>query len=223
MTPGYHQIRLSFDARRDVVWRSLWRFHFSKLISPDDCVLDLGCGYGDFINNVMARRRIAVDRWEGFPAYVDPNVERVVASVTDLDFIEEGGVDFAFASNLFEHLSHEVLTHVLEILQRKLAAGGTLNILQPNYRYAYREYFDDYTHVSIFSHISICDFLQTNGYDVLEIRPRFLPLTVKSRVPISPWLIKVYLASPIKPLAKQMLIRARVARHYRLKQVAGVR
>ena len=103
---------------------------------------------------------------------------------------------------------------MLEILRVKLAANGTLNILQPNYRYAYKEYFDDYTHVSIYSHISITDFLNTNGFDVLEIRPRFLPLTVKSRLPISPWLIKVYLASPIKPLAKQMLIRASVSDNY---------
>jgi SAM-dependent methyltransferase len=217
MIKGYHQTRLSFDPRRDVVWRSLWRFHFRKLISSNDCVLDLGCGYGDFINNVVARRRIAVDSWEGFLDYVDPDVERVVGSVTDLDFIEKGAINFAFASNLFEHLSQDVFARVLDILRDKLAANGTLNILQPNYQYAYKEYFDDYTHVSIFSHISIADFLSTNGYEVREIRPRFLPLTVKSRLPVLPWLIKAYLASPIKPLAKQMLIRASVWDDQRLK------
>jgi hypothetical protein len=61
VTNGYHQTRLSFDPRRDVVGRSLWRFYFCKLISPNDCVRDLGCGYGDFINNVTARHRIAID------------------------------------------------------------------------------------------------------------------------------------------------------------------
>ena len=211
MTNGYHQTRLNFDPRRNAVWKSLWRFYFCKLISPSDCVLDLGCGYGDFINNVVARRRIAVDSWEGFLEYVDPQIERVVGSVTDLNFIEEGAINFAFASNLFEHLSKADFACVLEMLRRKLASGGTLNILQPNYRYAYQEYFDDYTHVSVFSHISLTDFLRANGFDVLEISPRFLPLTVKSRLPVSPWLIGAYLASPIKPLAKQMLIRAGVS------------
>jgi hypothetical protein len=146
-----------------------------------------------------------------------------VGNVTDLGFIEGGAVDFAFASNLFEHLSRDVFADVLDILRVKLASAGTLNILQPNYRYAYQEYFDDYTHVSIYSHISINDFLKANGYDVLEIRPRFLPLTVKSRLPASPWLIKGYLASPIKPLAKQMLIRAGVSRNCRPKNTAGIR
>jgi hypothetical protein len=28
---------------------------------------------------------------------------------------------------------------------------------------------------------------------MLEIQPRFLPLTVKSRLPVSPWLIKAYI------------------------------
>ena len=208
---GYHQTRLSFDPRRDAFWKSLWRFYLRKLISPNDCVRDLGCGYGDFINHVIARRRIAIDSWEGFLEYVDPQIERVVGSVTDLNFVEEGAIDFAFVSNLFEHLSKPEFAFVLKMLRQKLASAGTLNILQPNYRYAYREYFDDYTHASVFSHISLSDFRTANGFDVLKISPRFLPLTIKSRLPISPWLIKAYLAAPIKPLAKQMLIRAAVA------------
>ena len=211
MMEGYHQTRLSFNPKRDAVWKSLWRFYFSKLISPNDCVLDLGCGYGNFINNVIARRRIAINSWEGFPAYVDPQIERVVGNVTNLNSIEEGTIDFAFASNLFEHLTKTDFACVLQMLRRKLATGGTLNILQPNYRYAYREYFDDYTHTSVFSHISLSDFLRANGFDVLEMCPRFLPLTVNSQLPVSPWLIRAYLASPIKPLAKQMLIRAGVS------------
>jgi SAM-dependent methyltransferase len=211
VTEGYHETRLSADPRRDALWRSLWRFYFCKLISPSDCVLDLGCGYGGFINNVVARRRIAIDSWEGFLEHVDPSVERVVGRVTDLNFIEEGAVDFAFASNLFEHLSKTDFACVLEMLRRKLASGGTLNILQPNYRYAYREYFDDYTHVSVFSHLSLTDFLRVNGFYALEVRPRFLPLTIKSRLPVSPWLVRAYLVAPIKPLGKQMLIRAGVS------------
>jgi len=59
------------------------------------------------------------------------------------------------------------------------------------------------------------DFLNANGFDVIEIWPRFLPLTVKSRLPASPGLIKAYLASPIKPLAKQMLVRATVSQRQR--------
>jgi SAM-dependent methyltransferase len=179
------------------------------MVRKDDCVLDLGCGYGNFINQVVARRRIALDNWPGFPEFLASGVEAVVANATELDFLPDGGVDFVFASNLFEHLSREDLVHVLDMLSRKLSARGALTILQPNYRYAFKEYFDDYTHVAIYSHISLADFLTANGYDVVSVAPRFLPLTIKSRLPVSPWLIRAYLASPIKPLGKQMLITAK--------------
>jgi SAM-dependent methyltransferase len=206
---GYHESRLTADPRREVVWRALWRHHFSRLIHHDDCVLDMGCGYGSFINQVMARRRIALDSWDDFPAFLAPGVEAVIGDVTDLGFLPDCGVDFAFASNLFEHLSQDAFAGVLDALRGKLSARGTLTILQPNYRYAYREYFDDYTHVTVYSHISLTDFLTAHGYEVLSVAPRFLPLTVKSRLPVSPWLIRAYLASPVRVLGKQMLIRAR--------------
>lgn len=209
---SYHDSRLVRDPRRGILWKALWRYYFRHRIAADDCVLDLGCGYGEFINNVNARRRIGVDAWEGIRQHLDPAVEAVVSDVTDLAALPDGTVDFAFASNLFEHITQREFASVLESLKAKLSTNGTLTILQPNYRYAYREYFDDYTHVAIYSHISLADFLTANGYEVLEIRARFLPLTIKSRLPVSPALIGLYLASPVKPLGKQMLLRARPRR-----------
>ena len=206
---SYHDSRLTQDARRDTVWKALWRYVFRHRIAADDCVLDLGCGYGEFINNVTARRRIGLDMWPGIRKHLGPGVEGIVGSVTDLGGIDDASVDFAFASNLFEHISQADFAKVLASLKTKLSAKGTLTILQPNYRYAYREYFDDYTHVSIYSHVSLADFLAANGYEVMEVRPRFLPLTVKSRLPVSPFLIGLYLASPFKPMGKQMLLVAR--------------
>jgi SAM-dependent methyltransferase len=212
LNTGYHGSRLTLDPRRDVLWQTLCRHYFKRLIPADACVLDLGCGYGNFINNVVARRRIAIDSWPDFPHYLDPEVEAVVGSVTDLDFLQDGSVDFAFASNLFEHLTQTDFATVLASLRRKLSPTGELTILQPNYRYAYREYFDDYTHIAVYSHTSLSDFLQANDYDILHVAPRFMPLTVKSRMPVSPLLIRAYLASPVKPLGKQMLIRAKPRR-----------
>ena len=206
---SYHDSRLAYDAKRQTVWDSLWRYHFRHVVPRDGCVLDLGCGYGDFINAVEARRRIALDQWDGFPAHLRPGVEPVIASVTDLAAIDDKSVDFAFASNLFEHISQSDFANTLDGLRVKLTERGRLAILQPNWRYAYREYFDDYTHVSVYSHVSLADFLRAHGWEVLEVRPRFLPLTVKSRLPVWPPLIGLYLNSPFKPLGKQMLITAR--------------
>ena len=83
-----------------------------------------------------------------------------------------------------------------------------MNILQPNYRRAYKEYFDDYTHVTVYSDVSLCDFLEAHGWRVIECVPGFLPFSLKSGLPVQPWLIRLYLRLPWKPLAKQMFVRA---------------
>lgn len=206
---AYHSTRLAADPKRTVVWKALWDHYFSRLVPPDGCVLDIGCGHGDFINQVVARRRIAIDLWPDFPRFVEPGVETIVGDLGTLEQIDDGAVDYALASNIFEHIPQHELTAVLNLLRQKFSPRGVLTILQPNYRYAYKEYFDDYTHVSVYSHISMVDFLMANNYTVMNVEPRFLPLTVKSRLPVSPLLIRAWLSSPIKPLGKQMLITAR--------------
>jgi ubiquinone/menaquinone biosynthesis C-methylase UbiE len=200
---------LTWDKRRAATWRALWRYHFRFRIRPDDTVLDLGAGYGDFINSVTAAKRIAIDSWPGMADHLKPDVRAIIGPVTNLDELSDASVDFAFASNLFEHLTQDDLIAVLKQLSRKLRPGGELSILQPNYRYAYREYFDDYTHRTPYSHIGLADLLRAQGWIVTQVAPRFLPLTIKSRLPTWDWLVGAYLRSPFKPLGKQMMISAR--------------
>ena len=209
MTSAYHKVRLGHQGKRSVVWAALWRYYFRHRIDATDTVLDLGCGYGDFINHVIAKRRIALDLWPEFVTHIAPGIETLVASLTDLSALEDETIDYAFASNVVEHVTKEEFASLLACLKKKLSARGRLTLIQPNYRYASAEYFDDYTHVSIWSHVSLADFLTANGYEVIEIRPRFLPLTVISRIPVFPPLIGLYLISPFKPLGKQMLLSAR--------------
>jgi hypothetical protein len=80
--------------------------------------------------------------------------------------------------------------------------------VQPNFRLRPNEYFDDYTHISIYTDRSLCGFLLSEGFDILEVKPKFLPLTFQSRLSIGSHLVPIYLRSPIKPLAGQMLIVA---------------
>ena len=117
-------------------------------------------------------------------------------------------LDLVLASNVFEHLERNDLLVTLAQIRRKLKPQGSLVALQPNYRFAYREYFDDYTHVAVFSDRSLGDLLEAEGFRVVERRPRFLPLAVESRLPVHSALIRLYLSSPWKPLGKQMLLRA---------------
>lgn len=205
---GYHRTRFRPDANRETLWATLCTSYFQRLISPEFHVLELGAGYANFINNIRCKTRTAVDVWSELPQHVRSDVTAHVGSVTDLAFLADASVDFVFASNLFEHMTQAQFADVLAQLGMKARRGATLNILQPNYKRAYAEYFDDYTHLTVYSDVSLCDFLEAHGWRVIECVPGFLPFSLKSRLPVLPWLIRLYLRLPWKPLAKQMFVRA---------------
>ncbi|MFL9879123.1 class I SAM-dependent methyltransferase [Herbaspirillum rhizosphaerae] len=207
---GYHESRFQHSTQRDVVWKTLIQAVFQKMSPTGGTVLELGAGYCEFINNITAAKKIAVDLWPQFPSYANKDVQAVVGEVSNLDFVTNTSVDTVFASNLFEHLDQDEFAACLSEIKRKLTANGRLIIMQPNYRYASTEYFDDYTHKAIWSHVSIRDFLDAHGFDVTDLQPRFLPLSMKSRLPSWPILIKTYLKSPFKFMGKQMLVVAQV-------------
>lgn len=209
---GYRRTRFRPDANRETFWATLCSSYLQRLIKPEFHVLELGAGYGNFINNIRCRTRTAVDLWPGLPEHVQGGVTAHVGPVTELGFLPDASVDFVFASNLFEHLPQTQFAAVLAQLRKKAKDGATLNILQPNYRRAYREYFDDYTHLAVYSHVSLCDFLEAHGWRVIECVPGFLPFSLKSSLPVWPWLIRLYLRLPWKPFAKQMFVRAQLER-----------
>jgi hypothetical protein len=208
---SYHETRFRFDGRREILWKALCSAYFNNLVQVNFHVLELGAGNGHFINNIRCERKSAIDQWPGFAHYLKPEVKWHIGSITDLGFVADGSVDFVFASNIFEHLSQGDLARTLAEVRKKLAPRGSMNILQPNYRLAYREYFDDYTHITVYSDVGMCDFLAANGFEVIKCIPGFMPFSLKSsKAPVRPWLIKLYLCLPYKPWAKQMFIRARL-------------
>lgn len=207
----YHSTRLKEDARRDVLW-SVLAGYLQRYVPTGGSVLDFGAGYCGFINFIAARRKIAFDRWDGIRRHAQPSVECLVGHYDALGELGENSLDAVFASNIFEHFEVEELEKVVAVIHRVLKPGGRLICLQPNYYYAYRQYFDDYTHKSVWTHRSLPDFLQVNKYGVVHTSPAFLPLTVKSRLPVHPILIKGYIWSPFKPMAGQMLVVAEAAK-----------
>ena len=62
--------------------------------------------------------------------------------------------------------------------------------------------------VAIYTDKSLPDYLTSQGWLVTTVRPRFLPLTMKTRASGLTFLVPLYLRSPVKPLAGQMLVVA---------------
>jgi SAM-dependent methyltransferase len=206
--PGYFGTRLVHDPNRAKVWRHLTAY-LARWVPADARVLELGAGWCDFANSVQAAEVVALDSDETVRRAVGPGVTAVVGDCTDLSQFEDGRFDVVFASNLVEHLDREAAGRLVDESRRVLASGGRLILLQPNFRLAPGRYFDDYTHVSIWTDQSLGDFLRARGWTLEAVQARFLPLTLKSRGAGLTFLVPWYLRSPIKPLAGQMLVVAR--------------
>ena len=168
-----------------------------RYVSPTDVVIDLGAGYGEFINHIRCGKKYAVDLNEETADAVNSDVVFLKRRTVDLGDIPQASADLVFASNLFEHLSSkEELLATLREVRRTLRPGGKLLILQPNIRYAYREYWDFLDHHLALSHESMGEALEIAGFKVVECRPRFMPYSTKSKLPQSPFLLRIYLRVP---------------------------
>jgi SAM-dependent methyltransferase len=192
--------RFSTEERRakSRLWETLVDAFFSRYVPSDGTVLDLGAGYCDFINNVRAARRIAVD--------LNPETARAAAAGVEVhalslerlnEAIDFESVDLAFASNVFEHLrGPDMLLAVLTAVHQVLRPGGRLMIMQPNIRAVGAAFWDFVDHTLPLTEKGMAEALELCGYEVIENRARFLPYTTKSRLPQWPALVRFYLAFP---------------------------
>jgi SAM-dependent methyltransferase len=201
----YHRVTYQDLGKRNGVWKVLAGY-LQRFVPTGSVVLDLGAGYCGFINNIDAREKHAVDLSPTVQEHAAPGVRTYVGDVTDLSMLASGSVDVVFASNLLEHLDDEPLAATLAEVLRVLPKGGRFIVMQPNFAHAWRNYFDDFTHRRIFTHISLRDVLRAQGFTMIAIKDRFLPYSMRSSLPTHPWLVALYLRSPIKPFAGQMLL-----------------
>jgi SAM-dependent methyltransferase len=86
------------------VWRVLVERFFQKYIPADAAVLDLGCGYGEFINQVKARKRCAMDLNPDAPERLAEGVDFIRQDCSQPWALAPGSLDVVFTSNFFEHL-----------------------------------------------------------------------------------------------------------------------
>jgi len=198
---------------RAAMWEVLCQVVLQRYVQPTDTVVDLGAGFCEFINAVRCGHKIAVDANAEMPRFAAPGVETVVGDIPAvLGRLAAGSAQVVFCSNFFEHLrDKDAVLAVLGEVSRLLAPGGRLIVLQPNIRYAYKEYWDFFDHHVPLSHSSLTEALRVTGFEITLLRPRFLPYTTRSRLPQAAWIVRLYLALPPAQwlFGKQMLVVAR--------------
>lgn len=206
--PTYFSTRLTDDPRRAAVWAHIARY-LRPWIDAEGAALDLAAGRGELTAALEARRRVAIDLHPALPDLVPKGVEAVVGDATDLTRFTDAEFTTVTASNFLEHLEHADIDRCLNEVLRVLRPGGHLILVQPNFALAPRAYFDDYTHRTIHTDVSLADRLGAGGFEVVHVERRFLPLSMRSRLSFGHRLVPLYLRLPWRPLAGQMLLVAR--------------
>lgn len=198
--------------KRRAVWRVLCQSFFSKLVPANATILDIACGYGEFINQIPAGKKYAVDLNADSPSHLNADVEFHLTPATDLSVLPQGSFDVVFTSNFLEHLRDKSqLDVVMAQVMGLLKPGGKFIVVGPNIRYAYAEYWDFYDHYLPLSHLSLVEAMMLAGFQPERVVDRFLPYTMNNGAPTADFIIKTYLKLPLawKFFGKQFLVVGR--------------
>ena len=209
-----YEIRFGAQARAEkaAVWKVVVERYLQRWVRPEDRVLDVGCGMGEFLNHLRCAHRIGIDLNPAMRASLDAAIEFHVGDVRDLSFLPDGSLDFVFTSNLLEHLlSKPDVEKLLGEVARVLRSGGHVVLMGPNLRFLPDTYWDFWDHLVPITDRSLVEALELTGFETIDCHPQFLPYTTRSSLPKAPWLVRLYLAIPLawRFLGGQFLIRAR--------------
>lgn len=198
-------------AYRRALWATLVDSFFQPFIPPHAAVLDLGCGYGEFINRVQARERFAMDLNPTAPTHLDPAVKFLFQDCSKPWQLPDASLDVVFTSNFFEHLPDKLaLKLALLEAHRCLKPGGRLIALGPNIKYVQGAYWDFWDHFLCLTEASLGEALENNGYAILRSEPRFLPYTTVNAPAYPMAFVRLYLRLPLlwRIFGRQFLVVA---------------
>lgn len=187
----------SQEAVRSELWEVLCSDFFQKHVPTDSTVLDIAAGHCEFINNIQAAERIAVDLNPDVVKRAAPGVRALICPSDQITELADGSVDRVFISNFFEHVTREVIVSTLLEVRRVLRPTGKLLVLQPNVRYCAKDYWMFFDHITPVDDRALAEAFAATGFDVESCLPRFLPYTTKSRLPSGPGLVRLYLKMPL--------------------------
>ena len=183
---------------RQQVWATLTRDVFQRYVPESGAVLELGCGWGEFINQIRAREKHGMDLNPEAAGRLAPGVRFLQQDCSTRWPMADNTLDAVFTSNFFEHLPDKAsLAATLREAWRSLRPGGRLVCLGPNIRYLPGAYWDFWDHYLPLTDRSLVEGLELSGFSIERVVPRFLPYTMSQERTPPLWMLSLYLRLPI--------------------------
>jgi SAM-dependent methyltransferase len=168
--------------------------------------------YEEFINQVHARRKYAMDLNPDAPRYLSDDVEFIRQDCSQPWPVEEASLDIVFTSNFFEHLPDKAaLGRTLDQAYRTLRKGGRLIAMGPNIKLIPGTYWDFWDHYIPLTESSLGEALENRGFHIDRKETAFLPYTMAGEKNAPTAFVRLYLALPQvwRFFGKQFLVIAR--------------
>ena len=187
----------STEDYREKIWKILTSEFFQQYIPAKSAVLDLGCGWGQFINNIRCQKKYGMDLNPESRERLSPEVGFLCVDCSKTWPLERDSLDVVFTSNFFEHLrTKDDLKSTLREARRCLKPGGKIICMGPNIKYIGGAYWDFWDHYLELTELSLSEALTIEGFQIKECTPKFLPYTMVGKRESPLWAVRLYLHLP---------------------------
>jgi SAM-dependent methyltransferase len=205
-----YQLRFSeLQEYREQVWQILCASYFSRFIHHDAVILDLGAGWGEFVNHIKAGRKYAMDLNPATPEHLADGITFIGQDCSKPWKIESGTLDVVFTSNFLEHLQDKPsVERAVAEAHRCLKEGGLFICMSPNMNAVQGAYWNFWDHHIPLTEQSCAELLRMKGFGIVTCLARFLPFSMSGGRKSPLFLVKLYLRlPPLWPLfGKQFLV-----------------
>jgi len=144
-------------------------------------VLELGCGRGEFlnefVNNGLEGYGVDISNYckEFFP---NINFKKTDMSNEKLPY-EDNFFDIVYSKSVIEHFYYPNI--IFDEAYRVLKPGGMIITLTPEWQYIYKSFYEDFTHRTPFTSVSLRDIQQMSGFKDIKVESfKQIPIIFKN-------------------------------------------
>ena len=203
------------------VWHALSRYR-SRWIRKDSVVLDLGCGWCEFINSANCRVKYGMDLNPDAKSYANQDVIVLEQDCSAAWDVTSESLDVVFTSNFLEHLpAKSSLEATLREAFRALKPEGRFIAMGPNIKHVAGAYWDFFDHYLALTELSLGEVPGKCGFQIEAQPAQFLPYTMSHGRQSPVWMLRLHLTMPFlwrlaggqflviarKPITKELAAR----------------